>query len=63
EAAKGTRLERAQVTRLRATLIKVAGRVRTTARRVLIDLSSHCPYAEEIRQIARQLCGASATAQ
>jgi len=63
EAARGTRLERAQVGRLRETLIKLAGRVRTTARRVLVELSSHCPYREEITQIARVLLGTNETVQ
>jgi len=63
EAAWGTCLERAQVTRLRETLIKVAGRVRTTARRVRIDLPSHCPYAKEIAAIAQHLSGAGVGAK
>ena len=54
-AAVGTRLAQAQVGRLRSTVIKVAARVKVSARRVLVELAAYCPFAHEIRQIARQL--------
>jgi hypothetical protein len=41
-----TELAPAQVHRLRLTRIKIAGRVRVTARRVVFHLSSSCPYHE-----------------
>ena len=54
-AAAGTRLAKAQVGRLRSAVIKVAARVRVSARRVLVELAAHCPFADEMRQIARHL--------
>ena len=55
-AASGTRLATAQVERLRSALIKVAARVRVSARRVLVELAAFCPFADEIRSIAQRLC-------
>lgn len=59
EAAQGTRLAQAQVTRLRETLIKTAAKVTVSVRRVLVELAAHCPWAAEIRLIAERLATAS----
>jgi len=50
-AAKGTEFATAQVERLRSMLIKGAAKVTVSSRRVLVELSNYCPFAEEIRQI------------
>jgi len=55
QAAKGTRLAKAQVSRLRETLIKTAAKVSVSVRRVLVELAAHCPFAEEINLIAQRL--------
>jgi len=50
-AAKGTEFATAQVERLRSMLIKGTAKVTVSSRRVLVELSNYCPFAEEIRQI------------
>lgn len=55
-AARGTQFEHAQVERLRSCLIKGAARVKVSARRVLVELASYCPFAPEIQLIAQRLC-------
>jgi hypothetical protein len=55
QAAKGTQFATAQVPRLQAMLIKGAARVRVSARRVLVELSAYCPFAQELRQITQRL--------
>lgn len=55
QAARGTRLAKAQVSRLRETLIKTAAKVSVSQRRVLVELASHCPFAREISLIAQRL--------
>jgi hypothetical protein len=55
DAARGTQLAKAQVSRLRETLIKTAAKVTVSARRVLVELAAHCPFAAEIRLIAQHL--------
>jgi len=55
QAAKDTEFATAQVERLRSMLIKGAAKVSVSARRVLVELSNYCPFAEEIRQITQQL--------
>lgn len=55
QAAQGTALAKAQVTRLRQTLIKIAARVRVSARRILVELPAHCPFAAEFSLIAQRL--------
>jgi hypothetical protein len=55
QAAEGTEFATAQVERLRSMLIKGAAKVTVSARRVLVELSNYCPFAEEIRQITQQL--------
>lgn len=54
-AASGTDLAKAQVGRLRCTLIKLAARVKISARRVLVELAAHCPWAKEIQLITQRL--------
>lgn len=55
QAARGTRLAKAQVSRLRETLIKTAAKVSVSVRRVLVELPAYCPFASEIRGILQQL--------
>ncbi len=55
QAARGTRLAKAQITRLRETIIKTAAKVRVSVRRVFVELATHCPFAREIRLIAQRL--------
>ena len=52
EAAKGTRLAKANVTILREIIIKTAAKVSVSVRRVLVELASHCPFQNEINLIA-----------
>jgi hypothetical protein len=54
-AAGGTNLAKAQVTRLRQTLIKTAARVRVSLRRILVELPAFCPFAAEFKLIATRL--------
>jgi Transposase DDE domain group 1 len=54
-AAVGTQLATAQVERLRLLLIKGAAKVTVSARRILVELAALCPFAKELRQIARNL--------
>ena len=42
KAARGTRLAKAQVTRLRETIIKTAAKVKVSVRRVLVELAAYC---------------------
>ena len=55
QAATGTQLAKAQVERLRLLLIKGAAKVTVSARRVLVELAAFCPFADALRQIARNL--------
>lgn len=57
QAAEGNEFATAQVERLRSMLIKGAAKVTVSARRVLVELSNYCPFAEEIRQIIQRLRG------
>ena len=54
-SAKGTRLEKAQVIRIRETLIKIATKVTVSTRRILVQLASNCPFKEEIKIITQRL--------
>jgi hypothetical protein len=54
-AAVETQFARAQVERLRSLLIKGAARVKVSARRVLVELAAHCPFANELRRITQRL--------
>jgi hypothetical protein len=55
QAAQGTVLATAQVSRLRSALIKVAARVRVSCRRVLVELAAFCPFATALQVIAQRL--------
>ena len=55
QAARGTRLAQAQISRLRETIIKTGAKVKVSVRRVLVELACHCPFANEIRMIAQRL--------
>lgn len=55
QAANGTQLAKAQVERLRLVLIKGAAKVTVSARRILVELAAFCPFAKELRLIARNL--------
>lgn len=55
QAASGTPFATAQVARLRSMLIKAAARVQVSARRVLVELATYCPFANEVRLIAQTL--------
>jgi hypothetical protein len=55
EAAQGTRLAKATVSRLKETLIKTAAKVSVSVRKVLVELASHCPFAYEISLISQRL--------
>jgi hypothetical protein len=56
QAAQGTKLEKAQVSRLRESVIKLAARVTNSARQVLVELAACCPYQREITIISQRLC-------
>jgi Transposase DDE domain group 1 len=55
QAAHGTQLAKAQAERLRLVLIKGVAKVTVSTRRILVELAAFCPFAKEIRQIARNL--------
>lgn len=50
-----TELAPAQIERLRLTLLKIAARVRVSARRVVFHLSSNCPFQSLFRTAAASL--------
>lgn len=50
-----TDLANAQVTRIRLTLLKIAARVTLSVRRVVLHLSSSCPYQSVFRNVASTL--------
>ncbi len=51
----GTDLEKAQVHRIRLVLLKIAARVTVSVRRVVLHLSSSCPYQNLFRRVAASL--------
>ena len=55
QAAQGTRLANAQVSRLRSSLIKGAAKVSVSTRRVLVELAAFCPFAQELKLISQRL--------
>jgi hypothetical protein len=59
EAAEGTKLARASVTSLREKIIKTAAKVTVSVRRVLVELTAHCPFREEISVMAQRLTSKS----
>jgi hypothetical protein len=50
-----TELAHAQVNTIRLTLLKIAARVTLSVRRVVLHLSSSCPYQSLFRNVAREL--------
>lgn len=60
QAAKGTKLEKAQVSRLRESIIKVVGKVTMSIRKILIEISDFCSYKKEISIIAKHLFSSEA---
>ncbi len=54
-ALKGTELARAQVSTIRLKLFKIAARVVTSVRRVVLHFSSSYPYQPLFRQVAARL--------
>ena len=54
----GTELERAQAGTIRGKLLKIAGSIRMTTRRVWISLSSAYPWQSLFRRVARRLVAA-----
>ncbi len=59
EAAEGTKLETASVTTLRERIIKTAAKVTVSVRRVLVELTAHCPFQEEMSLMAQRLTSKS----
>jgi hypothetical protein len=55
QAADGTEFATAQVERLRSMLIKSAAKVTVSARRVVVELARHAPFAAVIGQILSRL--------
>lgn len=51
----GTDLEKAQVNRIRLVLLKIAARVTVSVRRVVLHLSSSCPFQSLFRRVAASL--------
>ncbi len=58
-ALKGTDMAAAQSDTLRLKLIKVAARVRVTARRVVFHLASSCPFEPQLRHAFSVFCDSS----
>jgi hypothetical protein len=55
QAADGTEFATAQVERLRSMLVKCTAKVTVSARRVLVELARHSPFAAAISQISSRL--------
>jgi hypothetical protein len=55
EGLKGTELARAQVSTIRLKLFKIAARVRTSVRRIVLHLSSSYPYQPVLQRIVARL--------
>jgi len=51
----GTDLATAQVSRIRLTLLKLAARVTTSVRRIVLHFASSCPYQSLFRNVAASL--------
>jgi hypothetical protein len=58
--AKPTRLARAQVTTLRAQLLKLSARIEQSVRRLVVHLPQSFAYLNEWTRIARRLGAAPA---
>jgi len=52
---RGTELARAQVSRIRVNLFKIAARVRVSVRRIVLHLSSSYPYQSLLRRLTARL--------
>lgn len=52
---KGTSEERAQAHTIRVKLLKIAARIRITARKIWVELSSNCPFAALFREVSANL--------
>jgi hypothetical protein len=55
EGLRGTELARTQVSTIRLKLLKIAARVRTSVRRVVLHLSSSYPYQQLLRRLIARL--------
>ena len=55
EGLKGTELARAQVSTIRLKLFKIAARVRTSVRRIVLHLSSSYPYQPVLQRLLTRL--------
>ena len=55
EGLRGTELARAQVGTIRLKLLKIAARVRTSVRRIVLHLSSGYPYQQLLRRLIARL--------
>ena len=55
EGLKGTELARAQVSTIRLKIFKIAARVRTSVRRIVLHLSSSYPYQPVLQRIVARL--------
>jgi hypothetical protein len=55
-ALQGTKNARLRVDTIRLRLLKIAARVRVTARRVVFHLCSHCPSAALFEEVMDRLC-------
>jgi Transposase DDE domain group 1 len=53
--ARGTELGNAQVERLRASVLKIAARVKESLRRVQVELTSSCPSQPLFRVLCRRV--------
>jgi hypothetical protein len=51
----GADLEKAQVNRIRLVLLKIAARVTVSVRRIVLHLSSSCPFQDLFRRVAATL--------
>ncbi len=51
----GTDMEKAQVNRIRLVLLKIAARVTVSVRRIVLHLSSSCPFQSLFRRVAATL--------
>lgn len=54
---QGTQYARLRVDTIRLRLLKIASRVRVTARRVVFHLCSHCPWKGLFQSVQERLCG------
>ena len=52
---RGTELARAQVSTIRLKLFKIAARVRVSCRRIMLHLSSSCPYQPLLQRLTARL--------